>query len=218
MVAAASAAALIAAAAPQANAQPEDLSSRIPLYIDGLGRPTPLAVEAVYAFAAQPGVPPEVADALRAGIDFFAGNGEPGGPPLPEDAPAIAQFAWPTISRDCIGPGLHSTASAIAAPGPTEIPAPGAGPGQVAFAFTALGTPAAAAEQGEMNVYWVNVENLRAGVTALGNNGINPTGPTTLSGTADTGPGFVLAVAAGRVHTEARACGFAPTAAAFHVH
>ena len=100
-----------------------------------------------------------------------------------------------------MGKGLHSTASAIAVPGPTKTPAPGAGAGQTTFVFTALGTPAAAKDQGLMKVYWVNLNTFRTGVTPLDNNGINPTGPSTLSATANTGKGRVLAVVDGAVRT-----------------
>lgn len=201
------------AVAPAAQAAPLE-SSQI---VDSLGRPTPAAVAAVHDFAAQPFVPPQVGDALRAAVNFFAGTGELGGPDLPAAGPEISQFAWPTVSPNCMGPGLNSTASAIAVPGPTEIPAPGAAAGQAAFVFTALGTPPAAAEQGGMNVYWVNIDNHRYGVAPLGNNGINPQGPATLSGTADTGAGTVVAIATGSVRTVDNECGFAPTANVFRV-
>lgn len=186
-------------------------------YLDHLGRPTPYTVQQVHAFADKPFVPPRVANTLRTAVNFYAGQGELGGPPLPTDAPQFTQFFWPTVSSNCIGPGLHSTASAIAVPGPATTPAPGAGPGQTTFVFTALGTPPAAADQGQLRVYWINMSNLRSGVTPLGNNLINPTGPATLSGTANTGPGRVLAVVDGSVHTADNVCSFAPTAASFHV-
>lgn len=196
--------------APAAHAQ----SSK---YIDDLGRPTPYTVRQINAFADQPYVPDQVGNALRTAVQFYAGSGAAGGPPLPADAPPFTQFYWPTVSGNCIGKGLHSTASAIAVPGPTRTPAPGARPGQATFVFTALGTPAAAKQQGMMKAYWINLSNLRTGVTPLGNHGINPTGPSTLSATADTGPGRVLAVIDGSVRTVDRACAFAPTAAMFNV-
>lgn len=185
--------------------------------LDPLGRPTPQTVARVNAFADQPFVPPQVANALRTGVQFYAGTGELGGPPLPDNAPPFTQFYWPTVSSNCIGPGLHSTASAIAVPGPAASPAPGAKAGQATFVFTALGTPAAAPEQGQMRVYWINLGNFRTGVTPLGNNGINPTGPATLSATADTGSGRVLAVVDGSVRTVDKVCPFAPTAASIDV-
>ncbi|MGV0435248.1 Rv1157c family protein [Corynebacterium ureicelerivorans] len=186
-------------------------------FLDPLGRPTPETVARVNAFADQPYVPVEVGNTLRTAVQFFAGTGELGGPALPADAPQFTQFYWPTVSGNCIGQGLHSTASAIAVPGPAASPAPGAGPGQTTFVFTALGTPAAAQEQGQMQVYWVNLTSLRTGVTPLGNYGINPAGPATLSATADTGSGHVLAVAHGSVRTIDNVCPFAPTAASIDV-
>lgn len=208
------AAALLALSCTAAPARAAETS---PQYIDSLGRPTPLTVSKVNEFADQPFVPPRVADALRTAVGFFAGTGEIGGPPLPDPAPSFTQFLWPTVSSHCIGPGLHSTASAIAVDGPAAIPAPGAGAGQTVFVFTALGTPPAADEQGLMNVYWVNLNTFRTGVTPLGNNQINPAGPATLSATADTGSGRILAVVDGQVRTTENVCSFAPTATSFHV-
>lgn len=191
-----------------ANAQP---------FLDALGRPTPETVARVNTFADQPYVPAEVGNTLRTAVQFFAGTGELGGPALPADAPQFTQFYWPTVSDNCIGQGLHSTASAIAVPGPAASPAPGAGSGETTFVFTALGTPAAAREQGQMQVYWVNLTSLRTGVTPLDNYGINPAGPATLSATADTGSGRVLAVVHGSVRTVDNVCPFAPTAASIDV-
>lgn len=195
---------------PAANAQ----SSQ---YVDELGRPTDYTVARVHEFADSPLVPEPAANALRTAVSFYAGTGELGGPPLPDDAPPFTQFLWPTVSSNCIGPGLHSTASAIAVPGPTRTPAPGATPGQTTFVFTALGTPAAAEEQGLMQVYWINLRTLASGVTSLDNNLINPSGPATLSGTANTGHGQVLAVVNGGVRTTDNVCNFAPTVATFSV-
>ena len=211
------AASLLASAsvfAPAANAQ---TSSGAFGLLDELGRPTPQVVQHVHDFADKPFVPAQVSNALRTAITFYAGGAELGGPPLPEDAPPFTQFYWPTVSSHCIGPGLHSTASALVVPGPATSPAPGANAGEATFVFTALGTPAAAPEQGLMKVYWINLNNFRTGVTPLDNNLINPTGPATLSATAKTGPGRVLAVVDGGVRTQDRVCNFAPTAASFSV-
>lgn len=207
-------------AAPAALAAPKVASSSMSLtqpYLDQLGRPTPYTVAKVNEFADQPYVPEQVANALRTAVNFYAGTGELGGPPLPDNAPAFTQFYWPTVSSNCIGPGLHSTASALVVPGPASSPAPGADAGEATFVFTALGTPAAAQEQGQLKAYWINLNTMRTGVTPLGNNSINPTGPATLSGTASTGPGRVLAVIDGSVRTADNVCDFAPTAASFSV-
>lgn len=204
-------------ATPLATAQTLSAASSVNPPLDELGRPTPDVIRHVNAFADKPYVPDRVGNALRTAVNFYGGTGELGGPPLPADAPPFTQFYWPTVSSNCIGPGLHSTASAIAVPGPATSPAPGAAPGQATFVFTALGTPAAAPQQGLMRVYWFNTSNFRSGVTLLGNNGINPTGPATLSATAATGPGNVIAVVDGGVRTLDKVCNFAPTAASFHV-
>ena len=200
--------------APAASAQASSASFGL---LDELGRPTPQVVQRVHDFADKPFVPDQVANALRTAITFYAGGGELGGPPLPEDAPPFTQFYWPTVSSHCIGPGLHSTASALVVPGPATTPAPGASPGEAIFVFTALGTPAAAPDQGLMKVYWINLNNFRTGVTPLDNNLINPSGPATLSATAKTGSGRVLAVVDGGVRTQDKVCNFAPTAASFSV-
>lgn len=192
-------------AAPTSSA----LSSSI---VDPLGRPTPQVQQAVTDFANRPGVPAPVRDALLNALAFAAGTGGQGGPGLPQDAPAIRQGLWPTVSPNCMGPGMHSTGSFIAVPGPARIPVPAPQAGQTTFVFTALGTKPAAQQQGAMRVHWINLGNLRTGVTPLYNKGINPTGPATLSNVADTGSGPVLAVVSGAVNTDGRSCGFAPTA------
>lgn len=198
--------------APIAHAAPSPAHAVSSQYIDPLGRPTPHAQRIVRDVANQPGVPPHVRDALLNGLSFAAGTGELGGPPLPADGPEFRKALWPTVSVNCMGPGSHSTGSLIAVAGPANTPAPAPTSGQVTFVFTALGTPAAAPRQGNLHMYWVNLDNARHGVTQLGNHGINPTGPATLSGVADTGSGPVLAVLAGAVHTTSATCGFAPTA------
>lgn len=212
---AATAAGVTAAALTCGGASAQPSSST---YIDHLGRPTPHTQRLVTDFANQPGMPPQVRDALLGGLKFVAGTGDgDGGAALPSDAPRFRQAFWPTISPGCMGPGMNSTGTLIAVPGPARIPKPAPGPGQATFVFTALGTPAAARDQGAMNVYWVNLANQRTGVTPIGNKGINPTGPATLSGVANTGPGLVLAVVDGAVKTTSNRCHFAPTAIAVDV-
>ncbi|AGF72115.1 hypothetical protein [Corynebacterium halotolerans] len=194
-----------------ANAQALPLPSSSPL--DELGRPTQQTADQVRAFAEQPWLPDEVSGAILSALAFFAGDNGDGGPPLPADAPTFTQFYWPTVSGDCMGEGLNSVGSALAVPGPAEIPAPGAEAGQTTFLFTALGTSPAVQQQGGMQVQWFNLNTLRSGTTELANHGINPDGPATLSGTADTGVGTVIAVVSGDVHTEDNTCSFIPTAA-----
>ena len=198
------------AAAPTSLAALAGGSSNV---VDSLGRPTPQVQRAVTDFANRPGTPPQVRDALLAGLAFLTGSGGGNaGPGLPESGPAFRQGLWPTISPNCMGPGMNSTGSLIAVPGPARIPVPAPKAGQATFVFTALGTKPASPQQGAMNVHWVNLATLRTGVTPLRNNGINPTGPATLSNVADTGSGPVLAVVSGAVKTDGRSCGFAPTA------
>ncbi|NLA56728.1 MAG: hypothetical protein GX859_10655 [Corynebacterium humireducens] len=198
--------------APAAQAAPfPDLSSHNPL--DELGRPTPRTQEEIRSFANQPWMPADLRNALLSGLAFAAGVNGDGGPELPDNAPRFTQFYWPTVSGSCIGGELDAVGSAIAVPGPAEIPAPGAADGQMAFVFTALGTAPATPEQGGMTVNWANINTLRTGATPLGNHGINPDGPATLSGAADTGHGTVVAVVSGTVHTEDGPCTFIPTAA-----
>mgnify|MGYP002716529022 CR=1 FL=1 len=166
-----------------------------------------------------------VHEGLAAGYPtLIAGGGDgKGGVAMPEgNNPNFRQFYWPTVSAHCIGGTSDAMGSAIAVPGPTEMPAPGAKPGETVFLFTALGTPPAAREQGGMNVQWFNLDTLRSGVTPLNNNGINNDGPTTLSGTAQTGKGTVIALLEGGVTTHEKEsgnsnCSFLPTAALLHV-
>lgn len=188
-----------------------NLSAQGPL--DELGRPTPQTQAQVRDFANQPWVPAEMRSTILSGLAFSVGANGDGGPELPDNAPTFTQFYWPTVSGSCIGGELDAVGSAIAVPGPAEIPAPGAGPGQTAFVFTALGTSPAATEQGGMNVTWFNLDTLQNGVTPLGNYGINPDGPATLSGTANTGHGTVVALVSGDVRTQDTTCNFIPTAA-----
>lgn len=206
----ATAALLLVGGASTASAQ-----SSLPL--DELGRPTQPVLDQARGFAEQPWLPEDFRNAILTAVGFFEG-GDEGGPPLPDDAPQLTQFAWPTVAGDCIGGGGDSVGSAIAVPGPTEIPAPGAGPGQTAFLFTALGTAPAAEVQGGMYVHWININTLQTGATALENNGINQEdGPATISGTANTGHGTVLAMAVGDVRTEDATCSFLPTGALVEV-
>lgn len=68
-----------------------------------------------------------------------------------------------------------------------------------------------------MNVHWFNLSTLQGGSTRLAGHGINPEGPSTVSGTADAGKGRVIALIEGTIATEASPCTFLPTAALFEV-
>jgi hypothetical protein len=65
---------------------------------------------------------------------------------------------YPSISNGCLQDGGNVLATAISVAGPAKIPAPGPAAGQTAYVFTAVGTPAPAAEQKlPLNVTWVNL-------------------------------------------------------------
>ena len=164
------------------------------------------------------GRPTAARNAILSALAFYAGEGDgESGVPLVERGPNFEQFYWPTVSGKCIGGQGDSVGSAIAVPGPTEIPAPGAKSGETAFVFTALGTEPAAQRQGDMHVQWFNIDTFKTGITPLSNNGINPDGPATVSGTASTGKGTIVAMVSGTVKTQEQPCSFVPTAAIFEV-
>ena len=102
---------------------------------------------------------------------------------------------------------------ALADLGPTPAPTPGPGPGQTAYVFTAVGTPAPAAEQKlPLNVTWVNLTTGRSGsATLTPNPEINPEGPTTLTAIVDTGSGSIMSTIFGQVTTTDKQCTFMPT-------
>ena len=79
--------------------------------------------------------------------------------------------------------------------------------------FTAVGTPAPAAEQKlPLNVTWVNLTTGRSGSATLKPNpGINPDGPTTLTAIVDTGSGSIMSTIFGQVTTLDKQCTFMPT-------
>ncbi|WP_047239932.1 Rv1157c family protein [Corynebacterium epidermidicanis] len=214
---------LIIASAPHA-ADAADLSSALPpAPIDHLGRPAPHILRQVRDFAQQPWVPEQARNSLLAAVAFYEGGGE-SGVALPENAPQFTQFVWPTVSARCIGGQLDATGTAIAVPGPVEIPAPGAQHGETAFVFTALGTgPVAPEQHSAMTVQWLNLNTFKFGTTPLTYHGINPQGPATVSGTGQTGYGQVVAwlsgglSVAGTDQTAPSTCNFAPTAATFRV-
>ncbi len=129
------------------------------------------------------------------------------------DAPVTQDFLYPSISNGCLSDGGNVLAAAISVAGPNEIPAPGPGPGQTAYVFTAIGTPAPAAEQElPLNVTWVNLTTGESGsATLTPHPDINPAGPTTLTAIADTGSGSIMSTIFGQVTTTEKQCQFMPT-------
>lgn len=183
------------------------------LPVDELGRPKPQILAQARAIAQT--LPSDLRAAVLSGVAFFEGDGK-SDVKLPEGSVNFKQFYWPTVSGKCIGGTQDSVGSAIAVPGPTKIPAPGAKTGETAFLFTALGTSALSGKQA-MKVQWFNIDTLKWGETPLGDNGINKEGPATVSGTAKTGKGRIVAVVSGTVNTKDAGCRFIPTAAFFEV-
>jgi hypothetical protein len=149
---------------------------------------------------------------------------EPAPAPAPDAAPAAApafgpdtpptqDFMYPSISNGCLADGGNVLATAISVAGPAKIPAPGPAAGQTAYVFTAIGTPAPAAEQRlPLNVTWVNLTTGKSGSATLKPRpDINPNGPTTLSAIVDTGSGSIISTIFGQVTTLEKQCQFMPT-------
>jgi len=134
-------------------------------------------------------------------------------PAFGPDAPPTQDFMYPSISNGCLADGGNVLATAISVAGPAKISAPGPGPGQTAYVFTAVGTPAPAAEQKlPLNVTWVNLSTGKSGSATLKPRpDINPNGPTTLSAIVDTGSGSIISTIFGQVTTLDRQCQFMPT-------
>jgi hypothetical protein len=134
-------------------------------------------------------------------------------PAFGPDAPVTQDFMYPSISNGCLQDGGTVLATAISVAGPAKIPAPGPAAAQTAYVFTAVGTPAPAAEQKlPLNVTWVNLTTGKSGsATLTPRPDINPDGPTTLSAIVDTGSGSIISTIFGQVTTTERQCQFMPT-------
>ena len=176
----------------------------------------PTGINPAHAAGPVPEAMPEVPTAVAA----------PSPAPAPGSAPAAAEalaydpntpptqdFLYPSMSNGCLKDGGNVIATAISVAGPAAIPTPGPGAGQTAYVFTAVGTPAPAAEQKlPLNVTWVNLTNGRSGSATLKPNpGINPEGPTTLTAIVDTGSGSIMSTIFGQVTTTDMQCTFMPT-------
>ncbi|HTY28222.1 MAG TPA: hypothetical protein VMD51_08770 [Mycobacterium sp.] len=143
-----------------------------------------------------------------------AANSIPAAAPNYDPAtPPTQDFMYPSISNGCLSDGGNVIATALSVAGPAKIPSPGPGHGQTAYVFTAVGTPAPAAEQKlPLNVTWVNLTTGRSGSATLKPNpDINPQGPTTLTAIADTGSGSIMSTIFGQVTTVDKQCTFMPT-------
>lgn len=176
--------------------------------------PAPEALPEVPAAAAPPApeAPPGPPAAVPAAVS--QPGPEPGPTPAYDPAtPPTQDFMYPSIGNGCLKDGGNVIATALSVAGPAKIPAPGPGPGQMAYVFTAIGTPAPAAEQKlPLNVTWVNLTTGRSGSATLKPNPeINPQGPTTLTAIVDTGPGSIMSTIFGQVTTVDRQCTFMPT-------
>ncbi|WP_205266525.1 Rv1157c family protein [Mycolicibacterium sphagni] len=128
-------------------------------------------------------------------------------------APPTQDFMYPSISNGCLKDGGNVIATAISVAGPAKIPTPGPVAGQTAYVFTAVGTPAPAAEQKlPLNVTWVNLTTGKSGSATLKPNPeMNAAGPTTLMAIADTGSGSIMSTIFGQVTTVDKQCTFMPT-------
>jgi hypothetical protein len=164
--------------------------------------------QAAPAPAAVPAPAPAPAPAPDAGAPAPAAA-----PAFGPDTPPTQDFMYPSISNGCLVDGGNVLATAISVAGPAKIPAPGPAAGQTAYVFTAIGTPAPAAEQKlPLNVTWVNLTTGKSGSATLKPRpDINPNGPTTLSAIVDTGSGSIISTIFGQVTTVEKQCQFMPT-------
>ena len=171
------------------------------------------APEAVPAPAPAPEAVPAPAPEPAPAPDAAAAPAPAAAPAFGTDAPPTQDFLYPSISNGCLQDGGNVLATAISVAGPAKIPAPGPAAGQTAYVFTAVGTPAPAAEQKlPLNVTWVNLTTGKSGSATLKPRpDINPDGPTTLTAIVDTGSGSIISTIFGQVTTTDKQCQFMPT-------
>jgi hypothetical protein len=179
---------------------------------DAVPAPAP-EPEAVPAPAPEPEAVPAPAPEPAPAPDAAAAPAPAAAPAFGTDAPPTQDFLYPSISNGCLQDGGNVLATAISVAGPAKIPAPGPAAGQTAYVFTAVGTPAPAAEQKlPLNVTWVNLTTGKSGSATLKPRpDINPDGPTTLTAIVDTGSGSVISTIFGQVTTTEKQCQFMPT-------
>ncbi len=189
----------------------------------------PAGVDPAHAVGPVPDAAPEAAPVAEApaadtpvseAAPVAAPDAAPAPAPVPAaapgfgpDAPPTQDFMYPSISNGCLQDGSNVFATAISVAGPAAIPAPGPAAGQTAYVFTAIGTPAPAAEQRlPLNVTWVNLTTGKSGSATLKPRpDINPDGPTTLTAIVDTGSGSIISTIFGQVTTTDKQCQFMPT-------
>ncbi|MGD9620202.1 MAG: hypothetical protein AB7G47_09090 [Mycolicibacterium sp.] len=184
----------------------------------GAAHPVVPAAAPVHEAPPAPEAPP-VPEAAPLAAPAPVGEPAPGpvapgpAPDFGPDAPVTQDFLYPSISNGCLADGGNVLATAISVAGPAKIPTPGPGPGQTAYVFTAIGTPAPAAEQKlPLNVTWVNLSTGKSGSATLTPRAdINPAGPTTLTAIVDTGSGSIMSTIFGQVTTADKQCQFMPT-------
>lgn len=173
----------------------------------------PAAAPVAAPVAAAPVAAPEAAALAVPGPAPAPSPAPTAAPSFDPNSPPTQEFMYPSISSGCLSDGGNVIATALSVAGPAKIPAPGPGPGQTAYVFTAVGTPAPAAEQKlPLNVTWVNLTTGRSGSATLRPNPlINPQGPTTLTAIVDTGSGSIMSTIFGQVTTVDKQCTFLPT-------
>jgi hypothetical protein len=179
-----------------------------------LAAPAPVAAPVAAPAPEAVAAPAPAADAAAAPApDAAAAPAPAAAPAFGPDAPPTQDFMYPSISNGCLQDGGNVLATAITVAGPAKIPAPGPAAGQTAYVFTAIGTPAPAAEQRlPLNVTWVNLTTGKSGSATLKPRpDINPDGPTTLTAIVDTGSGSIISTIFGQVTTIEKQCQFMPT-------
>ncbi|BBY25006.1 Rv1157c family protein [Mycobacterium stomatepiae] len=177
--------------------------------------PTPAAAPAPTPAAAPAPAPGAAPAATPAAAPAAGGAPAPdaAAPGFGPGAPITQDFMYPSIGSNCLADGSNALAAALSVAGPATIPLPGPKAGQTAYVFTAVGTPGPAEVQKlPLNVTWVNLTTGKSGtVTLQPRTDINPDGPTTLTGIADTGSGSIMSTIFGQVTTKEKQCQFLPT-------